>query len=105
MPPVTNPAALIATAVGAVLSSGVALVAILVPGLDQIAQVAIIAFGNSVIGLGVAVYAVLNTTSNTAPVVQPDTTVTVKTSEGEPNRLVHLTSASGVPSTEGGPAA
>jgi ABC-type uncharacterized transport system permease subunit len=87
----------IAAALGGLLSTGVALVAIIVPGLTQEAQLAIIAFGNAVIGTVVLIVQLLNSTSNTAPVVVPGTDVTVKTAEGIPNRIITLTGASGVP--------
>lgn len=62
----------------AVLSTGVALAAVFVPDLTQAAQIAIIAFGNAVIGLGTAIWLNRNTTSNTAPVLKSGTEVAVQ---------------------------
>lgn len=80
----------VAAAIGAVLSSGVALIAIFVPGLTDVAQVAIIAFGNSVVALGVLLVQLMNSTSNTDPVLPEGTAVKVVTPAGSPDRIVKL---------------
>lgn len=62
----------------AVLSTGVALLAIFMPSLDEAAQIAIIAFGNAVIGLGVALWLNSRTTSTATPVLPAGTEVKVE---------------------------
>lgn len=80
----------IASALSLVLTTGVAMVAIFVPGLGQAAQIAIVAFGNAVIILGAAIYARSQTTPTSAPVLDQGTTVTVTTPTGEADRDLTL---------------
>lgn len=67
----------IPVALATVLSTGVALLAVFLPGLEVAVQGLIIAFGNAVIALGVALYLNLRTTSNTNPVLSAGTDVRV----------------------------
>lgn len=69
--------ATIPVAIAAVLSTGVALIGY-VAGLDDTLKVLILAFGNSVIGLGTIIFLNARTTSSTAPVVQRGTEVAIE---------------------------
>jgi uncharacterized membrane protein len=83
----SQPVAL-AAAVSGVLVTGVSLLAILIPDLSQAAQVGLVGFGNAVIILGGAIYAIRKSTPVARPVVEPGTTVVVQTPPDEENRLV-----------------
>jgi len=79
----------IAGALTIVLTTGIAFVAILWPGgLDAAIQIAAIAFGNALIGLGAIIYARARSTPNSAPVVQEGTKITVVTPPGTDNRVI-----------------
>lgn len=80
----------ISVALGGLLSTGVALVAIFVPGIEPTAQAAIIAFGNAAILTGSVIWAQARSTPTAAPVLEQGTKVTVVTPESEPNRVVTL---------------
>ena len=72
------------TAIAGLLSTGVALVALLVPDLTPALQAAVIAFGNSVI---LVVYVILTrrqVTPIATPALTQGTTVDVLNQEGEP---------------------
>jgi hypothetical protein len=86
----TNEPISLSVAIGGVLSTGVALVAIFVPNLTPETQAVIIAFGNSVILTGSILYARSRSTSITAPVLPKGTTVEVVTPAGQPNESVTL---------------
>lgn len=86
----------ISTAVGGVLATGVALLAVFLPGLTPETQALIIAFGNSVILLGVVAYSVARSTPVSNPKLVQGTDVTVVTPVGEADRLVTLTGNSGI---------
>jgi hypothetical protein len=76
----------ISAAIAAVLSSGVALVALFWPDqLTPVVQAAIILFGNSVIILGAAVWAARQSTPIATPTLPTGTVVTVETPKGEAN--------------------
>lgn len=70
----------IPSALTLVLTTGVSLAALLLPGLqgNVALQVALIAFGNALILLGQAVYLNKRTTSNTTPVLAAGTQVAVE---------------------------
>ena len=104
MDTVNNNPAVIGGLIGTVLSSGVALIAIFVPGLTPEAQGAIIVFGNSVIALLVALYVIARSTPISAPKLEAGTEVTVITPEDTANRRVVLTENSGqaIPVPAGG---
>ena len=53
----SNEPVAVSVALGTVLSTGVALAAVFIPGLTIETQALVIAFGNAVIGLGVALFA------------------------------------------------
>jgi hypothetical protein len=73
---------LISSAIGGVLSTGVALAAVLWPDrLEPILQAAIIAFGNSVILTAGAIYAFLKSTPVANPTLPPGSVVNVQGSE------------------------
>jgi hypothetical protein len=74
----TQPVA-VSVAVATVLMTGVTLAAILIPELaaNQALQVAIIAFGNALIGLAAAVWARARVTPLAAPKLEPGTTGTI----------------------------
>lgn len=76
----------IAGATAGVLTTGVALVAIFVPGLGQAAQLAIIGFGNSLILLGTLVWARRQVTPIAAPQLPIGTPVS--TPSGQPDGVV-----------------
>ena len=78
----TEPVA-ISGALGAVLSTGVALVAVFTPGITQEMQIAIIAFGNSVIALGVILFARARVTPLSDPMLREGTSVSVTNPAGE----------------------
>lgn len=78
----------ISVALGGLLTTGVALVAIFVPGLEPEAQAAIIAFGNAVILVGVVLYSRSQTTPLANPVLPQGTSVTVTTPVGQPDQVV-----------------
>ena len=77
----------LSTALGGLLATGVALVAIFVPGLTQEAQLAIIAFGNAVILTGVVLYGRANSTPTASPSLPQGTRVEVITPGDKPNEL------------------
>jgi hypothetical protein len=84
----TNEPISLSTALGGLLTTGVALVAIFVPGLTQEAQLAIIAFGNAVILTGVVLYSRSKTTPVAAPTLPSGTSVTVVTPDPtQPNTV------------------
>lgn len=68
--------ATIPVALAGVLTTGVALLALVV-GLDPVVQGAIIAFGNSVIVTGTVIWLNQRTTSSTSPVVEQGTEVSM----------------------------
>ena len=76
----TDQPANIPSALTLVLTTGVSLAALLLPGLqgNVALQIAIIAFGNALILLGQAVYLNSRTTSNSSPVLQAGTDVAVQ---------------------------
>ena len=76
----------ISTALGGLLTTGIALIAVFVPGLTQEAQIAIIAFGNAIILTLVVLWARAKSTPVASPTLAAGTTVTVVTPEGQPNR-------------------
>lgn len=80
----------VAGALAAVLTTGVGLVAVLVPDLSQAAQIGIIAFGNSLILLGTIIFARARTTPTANPTLVAGTTVNVVTPEGQPNTVTTL---------------
>ena len=80
----------VSTALGGLLTTGVALIAIFVPGLTQAAQIAIIAFGNAAILTGVVLYGRANSTPTAAPVLPQGTSVTVVTPDATPNTTTVL---------------
>lgn len=80
----------ISVALGGLLTTGVALVAVLVPDLTQATQIAIIAFGNAVILTGSVIWAQARSTPTAAPVLEAGTRVTVVTPPDEPNKVVTL---------------
>ncbi len=82
----TEPISL-STALGGLLTTGVALIAIFVPGLDQSAQIAIIAFGNAVILTAVVLYGRANSTPTAQPRLPEGTRVEVITPGDQPNEL------------------
>lgn len=86
-------------ALATVLSTGVALLALFIPSLDTAAQAVIIAFGNSLIALGVAIWLNKSTTSNTAPVLPVNTEVSV---EGTTDKVKIETTPPGPVGIEGG---
>lgn len=67
----------IPVAAAAVLSTGVGMAAVFLPSLSDAAQIAIVAFGNAVIGLGTAIWLNARTTSSSSPVLEAGTTVAV----------------------------
>lgn len=75
----------LSTALGGLLTTGVALIAIFVPGLSQEGQIAIIAFGNAVILTGVVIYGRANSTPTAQPRLPEGTRVEVITPGTEPN--------------------
>lgn len=80
----------IGTALGAVLSTGVAVLALFLPGITPDRSLAIIAFGNALIAFGVAWFGRSQTTPTAAPVLSQGTSVTVTTPAGESDREVTL---------------
>lgn len=79
----------ISVALGVVLSTAVALLALLWPDkLTPEMTAAIIALGNAIIGLGVAVFARSQSTPTAAPVLPTGAAVT--TPEGAPAKVVKL---------------
>jgi hypothetical protein len=84
----------VSTALGGLLTTGVALIAIFVPGLSQEAQLAIIAFGNAVILTGVVLYSRARSTPVSNPVLPENSQVTVVTADPmQPNPVVTLKAA------------
>ena len=69
----------LSVAIGGLLSTGVALIAIFVPNLTPETQAVIIAFGNSVILTGSILWARAHSTSLAAPVLTEGSRVTVTT--------------------------
>lgn len=80
----------VSVALGGLLTTGVALVAIFVPDLSKEAQIAIIAFGNAAILTVSILWAKARSTPIAAPVLEQGTKVTVVTPASEPNRVVTL---------------
>lgn len=80
----------VSVALGGLLSTGVALVAIFVPHLEPEAQAAIIAFGNAAILTGSIIWARARTTPTAAPVLPQGTQVTVTTPVGQPDKVTTL---------------
>ncbi len=80
----------LSTALGGLLTTGVALIAIFVPGLTNEAQIAIIAFGNAVILTGVILYGRANSTPTANPSLPQGTRVEVITPGDKPNTLTVL---------------
>lgn len=79
----------ISVALGVVLSTSVAVLALLWPEkLTPEMSAAIIALGNAIIGLGVAVFARSQSTPTAAPVLPSGTAVT--TPQGQPAKVVKL---------------
>jgi hypothetical protein len=76
----TEPVA-INVALGGVLSTGVALAALLIPGLSTEIQVALVAFGNAVILLGVVLLTRSQVTPVAAPTLPAGTEVRIQDSE------------------------
>lgn len=74
-------------AIGLVLSTGLTMVALLVPKMTPELQGAILGFGNAVIWLGAIWIARRNVTSLASPTLAEGTNVTVLTAEGTPNRI------------------
>jgi hypothetical protein len=75
----------ISTAIGGLLTTGIALLAVFVPGLTQEAQIALIAFGNALVLTVVVLYARAKSTPIAKPTLDQGTIVTVVTPEGQPN--------------------
>jgi hypothetical protein len=86
----TNEPISLSVALGGLLSTGVALVAIFVPGLTPETQAVVIAFGNALILTGSVLYARARSTPIAAPVLDEGTRVKVVTPEGQPNKSVVL---------------
>jgi hypothetical protein len=80
----------ISTALGGLLTTGIALLAIFLPGLTQEAQLAIIAFGNAVILTAVVLFARARSTPTANPTLAQGTNVIVTTPPGQPDKLVTL---------------
>lgn len=80
----------VSVALGGLLSTGVALVAIFVPGLQPEAQAAIIAFGNAAILTLSIIWARAQTTPIASPVLPQGTEVTVTTPAGLPDKTTTL---------------
>lgn len=80
----------LSVAVGGLLTTGVALLAVFIPNLTQEAQIAIIGFGNAIILTGSILWAQARTTPTAAPRLDEGTRVTVVTPAGEPNRVETL---------------
>lgn len=80
----------LSVAIGGVLATGVALVALFMPNLTPEMQAAIIAFGNAIILLGSIAWARARTTPVARPTLPEDTQVRVTTPAGEPDRFVTL---------------
>ena len=79
----------LSVALGVVLSTTVALAALLWPEkLTPEMTAAIIALGNAIIGLGVAIFARANVTPTAAPILPSGSAVT--TPEGDPAKVVKL---------------
>ena len=79
----------VSVALGVVLSTFVAFLALLLPDkLTPEMTAAIIALGNAIIGLGVAIFARANVTPTAAPVLPSGSAVT--TPEGDPAKVVKL---------------
>lgn len=78
----------VSVALGGLLSTGVALVAIFVPNLEPEAQAAIIAFGNAAILTVSIIWARSKTTPTANPVLPSGTSVTVTTPAGQPDQTV-----------------
>jgi hypothetical protein len=86
----TNEPITLSVALGGLLTTGVALVAVFVPQFGQAAQIAIIAFGNAAILTASILYARAHSTPTAAPVLPENARVTVTTPEGHPNGVATL---------------
>jgi len=73
-------------AIGLVLSTGLTMAALLLPGLTPELQGAILGFGNALIWLGAILFARARVTSLASPTLPEGTQLTVLTPEGTPNR-------------------
>jgi hypothetical protein len=80
----------LSTALGGLLTTGVALVAVFWPDLSKEAQIAVIAFGNAVILTAVVLYGRAKSTPISSPTLDAGTQVTVTTPAGQPDRTVTL---------------
>jgi hypothetical protein len=76
-------------AVGLVLSTGLTMVALIVP-MDPQLQGAILGFGNALIWLGAVIYARAHVTSTASPTLNSGSVVTVITPDGQPNKTTTL---------------
>ena len=86
----TNEPITLSVALGGLLTTGVALVAVFVPQFGQAAQIAIIAFGNAAILTASILYARAHSTPTAAPIIPAGTNVTVTTPSGQPNGTATL---------------
>jgi hypothetical protein len=75
-------------ALGGVLSTGVALAALLIPGLSTEIQVATVAFGNAVILLGVVLLTRAQVTPVAAPTLPAGTEVKIQNTEPQQTTTV-----------------
>jgi hypothetical protein len=87
---VNNEPISLSVALGGLLTTGVALIAIFVPDLSKEAQIAIIAFGNAAILTVSVLWARMRTTPLSAPIIPAGTTVTVQTPNRDPNPTATL---------------
>jgi hypothetical protein len=96
----SNQPVAISVAIGGVLSTGVALAAVLWPDrLDPVVQALIIAFGNSVILAAGAIYATARSTPVANPTLPSGTSVNV---QGSSDSVVIAPSPPGPTGVEGG---
>ena len=75
-------------ALGGVLSTGVALIALFLPGMTPDMQAAVIAFGNAIILTASILLARSQSTPTAAPILPSGTAVT--TPQGQPAKVVKL---------------
>ena len=80
----------LSVAIGGLLSTGVAMIAIFVPNLTPETQAVIIAFGNSLILTGSILWARARTTPTSNPVLPEGTAVTVTTAVGQADKVTTL---------------
>jgi hypothetical protein len=85
---VNNEPISLSVAIGGLLTTGVAVVALFVPNLTPETQLVIVAFGNAAILTGSVLYARAKSTPLSAPVLPQGTEVTVVTPAGQPNETV-----------------